>query len=112
MVGYGKFFGIIGILVAFMAVFELIGLQQILPGSRLGSWDLFVGLSALFVSGFSFGTAWFTRVSGQDYIERGQSGLHWAKAIVISTEIVAGLIIVLWATVYDPNMLRDMLSGF
>lgn len=94
---------ILGVLFAFIALLEFLPMPDV---------NLFVGLGSIVVSGFAFGTAWFFRGSDNDYIERGQSVGHWAKAIVISTEIVVGIIIVLWAAVNDPNMLREISSGF
>ncbi len=96
-------------LVALGALFAFIAFIEFLP---MPGVNLFAGFGSIVVSGFAFGTTWFFRGSDNDYIERGQSVRHWAKAIVISTEIVAGLIIVLWAAVNDPNMLREISSGF
>lgn len=94
---------VLGGLLSFIALIGLLPMPDV---------NLFVGFGSIVVSGFAFGTAWFIRGSETDHIEREESLRHWAKAIVISTEIVAGFIIVLWAAVNDPRMFRDMLSGF
>lgn len=106
------FMVITGCLLVWIALVELILIPKEVPNYQLTDWDRFVGFGSILASGILLGTKWFYRGSESDHIERGESLRHWAKAIVISTEIVAGLVIVLWAAVNDPNMLRDMLSGF
>ncbi len=110
--GYGKFFGIIGIIASFIAIFELIAVQKINSGFRLGSWDLFVGLSSIIVSGLAFGTAWFLRGTESQYTARREGSMlkQWMEISFIHTAVVGLFIGAVGLALNDQGTLRTIIN--
>ncbi len=109
---YSKFFSAVGLFASFMAGFELIVLQQINPGFRLGSWDLFVGFGAILVSGILLGTAWFLRGTESQYTARREGSMikQWMEVNFIWTAFVGVLISMAWLALNDQDTLRIIIN--